>query len=57
MKKPLDIERIKRFIEHSIECRSAFLRGFFDSEGRIDKTGKILVYNTDLKLLRYVKLL
>jgi len=55
LKKPLDIERIKRFIEHSIECRSAFLRGFFDSEGTIDKTGKIRVCNTDITLLGYVK--
>ena len=57
LKKPLDIERLRCFVEYSAECKSAFLRGFFDSEGSIDKTGKILVYNTDLKLLRYVKLL
>jgi len=55
LKKPLDIERLRCFVEYSAECKSAFLRGFFDSKGSIDKTGEIRVYNTDLKLLRYVK--
>ncbi|MEM3095431.1 MAG: LAGLIDADG family homing endonuclease [Nitrososphaerota archaeon] len=31
------------------------MRGFFDSEGCIAEDGRITVYNTDLKLLIYVK--
>ncbi|MEM1944886.1 MAG: LAGLIDADG family homing endonuclease, partial [Nitrososphaerota archaeon] len=57
LRKPLDIERLRRFVEYSAECKSSFLRGFFDSEGCIAEDGRILVSNTDLKLLRYVKLL
>jgi intein-encoded DNA endonuclease-like protein len=34
---------------------AAFIRGFADSEGSVDKNGKIIIYNTDLRLLTYVK--
>ena len=55
VKKPLDIEKIKKFVEYDDECKAAFLRGFFDSEGCISKNGDVTVYNTDLKLLGYVR--
>ncbi|MEM2280338.1 MAG: LAGLIDADG family homing endonuclease [Nitrososphaerota archaeon] len=37
LRKPLDMEKLKAFIEDDIECKSAFLRGFFDSEGCVSK--------------------
>jgi len=55
LKKPIDINRIRRYVEHCIRCICAFLRGLFDSEGSIDKDGEIRVYNTNKSLLEYVK--
>jgi intein-encoded DNA endonuclease-like protein len=34
---------------------AVFIRGFADSEGSVDKNGNIIIYNTDLRLLTYVK--
>jgi intein-encoded DNA endonuclease-like protein len=34
---------------------AAFLRGFADAEGSVDKNGRISIYNTDLLLLTYVQ--
>jgi intein-encoded DNA endonuclease-like protein len=34
---------------------AAFLRGFADAEGSVDKNGHIIIYNTDLRLLTYVQ--
>ncbi|MEM0481617.1 MAG: LAGLIDADG family homing endonuclease [Nitrososphaerota archaeon] len=55
LKRPLRLEKVKKFVEHCNRCKSAFLRGFFDSEGSVDEDGEVTVYNTDLALLRYVK--
>jgi len=55
LKKPINIERIRQYIEHCIGCICAFLRGFFDSEGSIDGDGEIQMYNSDKSLLEYVK--
>ncbi len=55
LKKPLDIEKLRQYIEYSVETMTAFLRAFLGSEGCIDKRGYIRVYNTDLRLLNYVK--
>jgi len=55
LKKPLDIDRLRYYIEYSVETMTAFLRAFFDSEGCVSKNGYILVYNTDLVILNYVK--
>ena len=55
LKKPLDIKKLRYYIEYNVETMTAFLRAFFDSEGCVDKNEKILVYNTDLDLLNYVK--
>lgn len=57
LKKPLDIDKIRKFVEHDDGCKAAFLRGFFDSEGCVPKDGSLSVYNSDLGLLRYVKTL
>jgi len=53
--KPLDIEKLKQYIEYSEETITSFLRAFFDSEGYVVKDRRIYVYNTDLGLLNYVK--
>jgi len=55
LKKPIDIDRIRKYVEHCIRCICAFLRGFFDGEGSIDKDGRIRVYNTGKSLLEYIK--
>ena len=55
LKKPLDIDRLRYYIEYSVETMTAFLRAFFDSEGYVDKNGNIRVFNTDLVILNYVK--
>ena len=54
LKKPIDIDRIRPFVEHCERCIAMFLRGFFDSEGSIDKLGRITVYNTDYQMMVYV---
>jgi intein-encoded DNA endonuclease-like protein len=55
LKKPVDLERLKKYIEHCDRCVAAFIRGFADSEGGVNKHGYIFIYNTDLSLLAYVK--
>jgi intein-encoded DNA endonuclease-like protein len=46
---------LEAYIEHNEECVSAFLRGFFDSEGCINKSGGLTVCNSDLDLICYVR--
>ncbi len=41
LKKPLDIEKLRYYIEYSVETMTSFLRAFFDSEGSVEKNGKI----------------
>ncbi len=55
LKKPLDIEKLRYYIEYNQETITSFLRAFFDSEGSVEKNGNIRVYNTDLTILNYVK--
>ncbi len=55
LKKPADIDRLRPYIEHCKRCMAAFLRGFIDSEGCVDRQGYIRIINTDLQLLQYVK--
>jgi len=55
MKRPIDIEKIRRFVEHCERCMAMFLRGFFDSEGYVDKKGQIILTNTNYDLLLYVQ--
>ncbi|MEM3096053.1 MAG: LAGLIDADG family homing endonuclease [Nitrososphaerota archaeon] len=52
--KPINLEKVRKFVGHDEECKSAFLRGFFDSEGSVRKDGVITVSNTDLALLNYI---
>jgi intein-encoded DNA endonuclease-like protein len=55
LRKPVDLERLKRYIEHCERCVAAFIRGFADSEGCANKRGQIRIYNTDLRLLIYIR--
>jgi len=55
LKKPINIDRTRQYIEHCLDCICAFLRGFFDSEGGIYGNGNIRVFNTDKSLLEYIK--
>jgi intein-encoded DNA endonuclease-like protein len=54
LKKPVDLERLKKYIEHCDRCVAAFIRGFADSEGCVDKRGYIFIFNADLRLLTYI---
>jgi len=54
LRKPVDLKRLKKYFEHCERCVAAFLRGFADSEGSVDKRGYIYIYNTDLRLLIYI---
>jgi len=55
LKKPLNLEKLQYYVEYCEETIAAFLKGFFDSEGTVDKKGFIYVSNSDLELLNYVK--
>ena len=55
LRKPVDLDRLRKYIEHCGRCMAAFLRGFADSEGCVDKSGYIIISNTDYELLIYVK--
>jgi intein-encoded DNA endonuclease-like protein len=55
LKKPVDLDGLKKYIEHCERRMAAFLRGFIDSEGSVDKSGHIRITNTDYELLEYVK--
>jgi intein-encoded DNA endonuclease-like protein len=54
LRKPVDLDRLRRYIEHCGRCVAAFIRGFAYSEGSVDKNGNINIYNTDLRLLTYI---
>jgi intein-encoded DNA endonuclease-like protein len=54
LRKPVDLERLKKYIEHCERCIAAFLRGFADLEGSVNKRGYIFILNTDLRLLTYI---
>ena len=55
LKKPADLNKLKPYIEHCEECVAAFLRGFADSEGSVNKHGTISITNSDLGLLSYIR--
>jgi intein-encoded DNA endonuclease-like protein len=55
LKKPIDVERIRRYVEHCEKCMAAFLRGFFDSEGDVTLNGEMRVANSNYHLLEYVR--
>jgi len=55
LKKPVDLKRIRKYVEHCPKCTAAFLRGLFDSEGCVKKEGYIYLLNTDYDLLVYAQ--
>jgi intein-encoded DNA endonuclease-like protein len=55
LKKPVDLKRIKKHVEHCKKCTTAFLRGLFDSEGCVSKEGYIKLYNTNYEVLAYAQ--
>jgi intein-encoded DNA endonuclease-like protein len=55
LRKPVDLKRIKPYVEHCPKCAAAFLRGLFDSEGHISERGYITIHNTDYEVLVYAQ--
>ena len=55
LKKPVNLDGLKKYIEHCEDYMAAFLEGFFDSEGCVNERGYISISNTDIGLLTYVK--
>jgi len=55
LRKPIDLKRIKKHVEHCKKCTAAFLRGLFDSEGHVSKRGYIILYNTNYEVLAYAQ--
>ena len=49
------LQTLKPYIEHNKETITAYLRGFFDSEGTNYRNKIIKVYNSNIELLKYVK--
>ena len=46
---------MKPWFENEQNCVSAFLKGFFDSEGSVSEEGVVTAFNTNVDLLRYVQ--
>jgi len=55
LKKPIDIKKLRKYIEHCRKCIAACLRAFFDSEGSVRDDGVITIGNTNYQLLKYVQ--
>jgi intein-encoded DNA endonuclease-like protein len=55
LRKPVDLKRIKKYVEHCKKCTAAFLRGLFDSEGHVHKRGYIYLHNTNYEVLVYAQ--
>jgi intein-encoded DNA endonuclease-like protein len=55
LRKPIDLKRIRSYVEHCPKCVAAFLRGLFDSEGNVGKDGYIRLYNTNYEILVYAQ--
>jgi len=59
LKRPVDLEKIRPYVECSKECMAAFLRGLADAEGSADKyegnLGHVSIANTDLRLIEYAR--
>jgi intein-encoded DNA endonuclease-like protein len=55
LKKPVDLKRIRRYVEHCPKCAAAFLRGLFDSDGHVSKAGYIYLHNTNYEVLVYAQ--
>jgi intein-encoded DNA endonuclease-like protein len=46
LRKPIGLDGLKKYVEHCERCVAAFIRGFADSEGSVDKNGKIIISTT-----------
>jgi len=61
LRKPVDLEKIRPYVECSKECMAAFLRGLADAEGSADKNekhlGHVSIANSDLRLIEYARTL
>jgi intein-encoded DNA endonuclease-like protein len=55
LRKPVDLKRIRQYVEHCPKCVAAFLRGLFDSEEHVSKNGYITLHNTNYELLVYAQ--
>jgi intein-encoded DNA endonuclease-like protein len=55
LRKPVDLKRIKQYVEHCPKCAAAFLRGLFDSEGCVNENGYIILVNSNYELLTYAQ--
>jgi intein-encoded DNA endonuclease-like protein len=55
LERPVELGKLKKYIEHCNKCTAAFLRGFADSEGSVNMRGYIYIYNTNRELLEYIK--
>jgi intein-encoded DNA endonuclease-like protein len=56
LRKPVDLKRTRKYVEHCPDCTAKFLRGLFDSEGCVSKDGRyIYLYNTNYELLVYAQ--
>jgi len=55
LKKPVDLKRIKKYVEHCPKCVAMFLRGLFDSEGCVSEKGYIELHNTNYEVLVYIQ--
>jgi len=53
LREPIDLKRIKKYVEHCPKCIAAFLRGLFDSEGHVRKEGYIYLYISTIPTMRY----
>lgn len=51
----LDSFDLNLLLDAREEIKSAFLKGFFDSEGSVSKKSSVVVYNTDEKILKFVE--
>ena len=59
LSKPLQLNRLKQYIECGKRCVAAFIRGFADAEGSVAKDeanyGHIRLINTNHEILRYIR--
>jgi len=55
LRKPVNLDRLKPYVEQCERCMTTFIRGYTDSEGSVDKHGYISITNSDLNLLTYIR--
>ncbi len=48
---------LNKLIAAEVKIKSAFLRGFFDSEGCVNARGSLSAYNSDYELIKFVETL